>query len=247
MPQGNRMKDLNITVKTMSSTQLKEVLNYDSKSSVNKAIRNMFSDKIDDSVIESSLDTRGYVNEYFLQELESKMFVAKNNIEYLEMITQYWIDRNKPKEVMKPVKVERLDLNNQINIEYNILVKEKSKLMAKEILERECSFVQEKEVRVLGISENDEVKELYTPLEVAEIYEEDSIHNDDYNRKLMSKKYHKLLREAGWIVGQNKNIQITKEGEKNGGVRTKTASSHWSVSFPPEQWALLMFPTDVEN
>ncbi|CAH9012841.1 putative Rha family regulatory protein [Vibrio phage 199E37-1] len=83
---------------TMTSTQLAQMLGFESKSSINKAIRKMF----DDSKLESfapSLDSRGYVIDYNLPELESKMFVAKHNIEYLEMITKYWIDKgneNKP-------------------------------------------------------------------------------------------------------------------------------------------------------
>lgn len=85
-------------IQVMTSTQLAQMLGFDSKSSINKAIRKMF----DDSRLESfkpSLDSRGYVIEYNLPELESKMFVAKHNIEYLEMITKYWINRgneNKP-------------------------------------------------------------------------------------------------------------------------------------------------------
>lgn len=77
---------------TMTSTQLADMLGFDSKSSINKAIRKMF----DDSKLESfkpSLDARGYVVDYHLPELESKMFVAKHDITYLETITQFWIDR----------------------------------------------------------------------------------------------------------------------------------------------------------
>lgn len=79
-------------VQTMSSTQLVEMLHFESKSSLNRAIRNMFEGKIDDAVIASSRDSRGYVDEYYLPELESKMFVAKHDINYLEEITQFWID-----------------------------------------------------------------------------------------------------------------------------------------------------------
>jgi len=88
---------------TMSSTQLAELLHFESKSSLNKAIRLMFQDKINDSIIESSKDSRGYVIDYHLPELESKMFVAKHNIEFLEKITKFWIDRDKSSEKEKPV------------------------------------------------------------------------------------------------------------------------------------------------
>ncbi len=78
---------------TMSSTQLAEMLGFDTKSSINKAIRKVF----DDSRLESysEKDARGYVIEYHLPELESKMFVAKHDIQYLEEITQYWINKDK--------------------------------------------------------------------------------------------------------------------------------------------------------
>ena len=81
---------------TMSSTQLAEIIKFESKSSLNKKVRVMFQSKIDDSTIKSSLDSRGYVTDYHLPELESKMFVAKHDIEYLEIITTYWIKQSKP-------------------------------------------------------------------------------------------------------------------------------------------------------
>ena len=83
-------------MKTMSSTQLGELLHFKSKKALHRAIRNMFKVKIDGAVIAPSLNTNGTVDEYWLPELESKMFVAKHDIEYLEIITQFWIDRNKP-------------------------------------------------------------------------------------------------------------------------------------------------------
>lgn len=76
----------------MSSSELCELVGFKNKSSVNKAIKAMFSEKIDDSVLESLTDSRGYVVEYYLPELESTMFVAKHRIEFLEKITQFWID-----------------------------------------------------------------------------------------------------------------------------------------------------------
>lgn len=100
-PKGFKVNLITATnsnqIETMSSTQLAEMLHFESKSSLNRAIRNMFSSKIDDAVIASSMDSRGYVSEYYLPELESKMFVAKHDINYLEEVTQFWIDfKNKP-------------------------------------------------------------------------------------------------------------------------------------------------------
>ena len=89
------MKDLAKQSNKMSSTQLLKMLHFESKSSIHKAIRIMFAQKIDDSILESSIDSRGYVEEYYLPELESKMFVAKHDINYLEQITQFWIEKGK--------------------------------------------------------------------------------------------------------------------------------------------------------
>lgn len=82
------------TPMTMTSTQLAELLGQEKKH-INEAIRSMFKDKIEGRVVRPSLDARGYVSEYHLPELEAKMFVAKKDINYLEKITQFWIDRNK--------------------------------------------------------------------------------------------------------------------------------------------------------
>ncbi len=80
-------------VKTMSSTQLSEMLGQ-RKTDIHKDIRRIFKDKIDKGIIPSSTDSRGYVTDYHLPELESKMFVAKKDINYLEKITRFWIDEN---------------------------------------------------------------------------------------------------------------------------------------------------------
>ena len=80
-------------VETMTSTQLAEMLGQ-RKIDIHKDIRRIFQDRIDEGKIPSSKDSRGYVTEYHLPELESKMFVAKKDINYLEKITQFWIDQN---------------------------------------------------------------------------------------------------------------------------------------------------------
>jgi phage antirepressor YoqD-like protein len=81
-------------IKTMTSTQLAEMLGME-KTHINRDIKKIFSDKIVSSIIGSSIDSRGYISDYHLPELESKMFVAKKDINYLEKITQYWIDQGK--------------------------------------------------------------------------------------------------------------------------------------------------------
>ena len=78
---------------TMTSSALAEMLGKQKKH-INESIKNMFSDKIDGQIIRPSIDARGYVIDYHLPELESKMFVAKHDITYLETITQFWIDGN---------------------------------------------------------------------------------------------------------------------------------------------------------
>lgn len=77
---------------TMSSTQLAEMLGYDKKE-INRKVKQMFYEKIHGGIITPSFDARNYVTDYHLPELESKMFVAKHDIEYLEVITKYWIEK----------------------------------------------------------------------------------------------------------------------------------------------------------
>ena len=88
------MSDLSILSETMSSSQLANMLNYERKE-INKKIRSMFGEKEAREKFSPDLDNQDRVIEYHLPELESKMFVAKHDINYLEQITQYWIDRNK--------------------------------------------------------------------------------------------------------------------------------------------------------
>ena len=78
--------------KRMSSSQFSELLGY-SKIQVNKKIREMFAQEIDDKKILSSLDLRGYVNEYYLPEIEANMLVAKWDINHLRTISSYFIQK----------------------------------------------------------------------------------------------------------------------------------------------------------
>lgn len=80
---------------TMTSSQLSELLNYPKKE-INRKIKSMFSHKIVGGIISPTLRANSQVDEYNLPELESKMFVAKHDINYLEKITAYWINRTKP-------------------------------------------------------------------------------------------------------------------------------------------------------
>lgn len=116
------------TNNTMTSTQLAEMLGY-SKKQINLKVKDMFSDKIDGNKILPSLDARGYVVDYNLPELESKMFVAKWDINYLEKITQYWIDNKKPKtqlEILAGSIQALVNHEKQLN-EHKLLIDEQAK------------------------------------------------------------------------------------------------------------------------
>lgn len=124
-----------VSVNTMNSTQLAEMLGYEKKE-VNRKIKEMFPEKIDGGKIPPSLDNRGYVVEYNLPELESKMFVAKHDIYYLETITQYWIDRNQPKREMTIVDyaralVEKADEVAQLEVDLGEAIKTKAQISRK--------------------------------------------------------------------------------------------------------------------
>ena len=69
------------------------------KSALNRPIRNDFESEIDDVIISSSIDSRGYVTDYHLPETESIMLAAKLDQEYLRKIAEFW---KKRKEISTP-------------------------------------------------------------------------------------------------------------------------------------------------
>jgi len=87
------MRDLTIKNKTMSSTQLAELLGKEKKE-VNRLIRDMFATKIEGGEIPLTLRPNGQVLEYNLPEKESKMLVAKHDIDYLEQVIKFWIEKD---------------------------------------------------------------------------------------------------------------------------------------------------------
>lgn len=84
------MNELSSNIKTMSSTQLGKLLNYEKKE-VNRKIVAMFQAEIDGGKITPSLDERGYVSEYHLPEIEAQMFAAKWNIQHLRKVVEYFV------------------------------------------------------------------------------------------------------------------------------------------------------------
>ena len=67
------------TVVTMSSTQLADLLGFKTKSSINKAIKNMFCDKLLTGDIGLTTDTRGYVKDYHLKEVDADNFIHRHS------------------------------------------------------------------------------------------------------------------------------------------------------------------------
>ncbi len=88
------------TEPTMTSNQLAELLGYEKKE-INRKIKSMFLSEIDGGEISPSLDSRGYVEEYHLNELYSTMFVGKWHTPFLRQLSQFWIDKGKSKDVMQ--------------------------------------------------------------------------------------------------------------------------------------------------
>lgn len=87
---------------TMSSSQLAVMLGYDKKE-VHKKIRAMFGADKAREKFSPDIDAQRRIDEYNLPELESKMFVAKFDINYLEEVTQFWIDnKNKVAQPQLP-------------------------------------------------------------------------------------------------------------------------------------------------
>ncbi|WP_289022851.1 hypothetical protein [Desulfobacter postgatei] len=81
------------TIETMSSSQFAEMTGM-TKSHINAKIRKEFKEEIDDRKIDHQTDSRGYVIEYHLPELESKMLAALLDKSYLRKITEFWIEKN---------------------------------------------------------------------------------------------------------------------------------------------------------
>lgn len=88
---------------TMTSSQLAHMLGIEKKE-VNRKIKSMFPIEIDGGEIPPSIDNRGYIVEYHLNELYSTMFVAKWHSPFLRKISQYWIDRKQPSS-MTPIEL----------------------------------------------------------------------------------------------------------------------------------------------
>ena len=89
------MNQIRINIKTMSSTELGELLGYEKKE-VNRKVLSMFQSEIDGVIITPSLDARGYVTEYHLPEIEAQMFAAKWNIQHLRKVVEFFIDNQAP-------------------------------------------------------------------------------------------------------------------------------------------------------
>lgn len=105
------MNQVTTVNETMTSTQLAELLGKEKKH-IHQAIKAMFGENLDGRNIRPCLDNRGYVIEYIMGELESKMFVAKHDINYLEKITAYWITRNQPKALSPMEMIAAMALNS---------------------------------------------------------------------------------------------------------------------------------------
>jgi len=78
----------------LSSTQLSQLSKYNKKD-VNKKIRDMFGDEIAREMFSLSFRENGQIDEYYLPETESVMFAAKWNMDFLRIVSQFWVDEHK--------------------------------------------------------------------------------------------------------------------------------------------------------
>lgn len=83
----------NTNTRTMSSTQLGELLGYEKKE-VNRKIKDMFQAEIAGGAFPLDIDDQNRVIEYYLPEVESQMFAAKWNIQHLRKVVEFFV--NKP-------------------------------------------------------------------------------------------------------------------------------------------------------
>ena len=77
-------------IKTMSSSQLAELLGYEKKE-VNKKINSMFLSEIAGEKISRTTRENGQVIEYYLPEVEAQMFAAKWNIQHLRKVVEFFV------------------------------------------------------------------------------------------------------------------------------------------------------------
>ena len=103
--ENRTMKALALNNETMTSREILDILNKDKKDDepkmelkeLHREIKQMFPSEIDGGKIPPSLDSRGYVEFYLLPEVESKMLVAKKDVNYLRQITEYWVNKGATK------------------------------------------------------------------------------------------------------------------------------------------------------
>ena len=96
-------------MKTISSLKLLSMMQYSKPSNINLAIRAYLQPEIDSGVITKTLDASGGVTEYHLPEVESKLFVRKENHKlknYTDEINEYWRDRNHDKSYISDSDIE---------------------------------------------------------------------------------------------------------------------------------------------
>ncbi|WP_022952680.1 phage antirepressor KilAC domain-containing protein [Leucothrix mucor] len=95
------------TTNFMSSRDILELLNANRTKpmllgDLHRDIKVIFRSEIEDGKIPSTLRPNGQVVLYDLPEVESKMLVATKDVNYLRQITEYWINRSKPKAPQLP-------------------------------------------------------------------------------------------------------------------------------------------------
>ena len=171
---------------TMTSSQLAELLNYDKKE-INKKVRLMFSDVKARELFSPDCDTQNRVIEYYLPELESKMFVAKHDITYLEKITQYWINQES-----KPLSLEDMTL----------LVIEGQK---EKIAELELKIESDKPATDFGIA-------ISQSAGTCKIGDWVKAINDSGDIAIGRNKAFKLLRDKGYLLKDNTPMQRYVDG-----------------------------------
>jgi len=234
------MKELKLATKTMSSTQLMNILvNKDGshkyeKKEINKKIRIMFEDEIARENIYPHLDNQGRVTDYNLPETESIMFVAKWDIDFLRQISEYWVDRNKPEQT------KRLDLDDLVNVEYNKLAIGKAKEIANDlfnkVLKQEPEVKVEIEKEVVSISNWTTTEQKYTAIEISKLFTPEE---KDY--KSAAKKYYFALRKAGLVTGLKESMKLTELGIASGGEVFID-----NIKFPESTWSAILFVVKLE-
>ena len=115
---------------TINSLELLKLLDYKDVKSLHTAIADMFDGDIETSDVGRYVTHDGQISEYYLPELESKMFAVKHDSNCIERMNQYWIDKKPAPKVIKQSGADMMGALEIMTNDLNLSKSEKVKAYA---------------------------------------------------------------------------------------------------------------------